>query len=43
MIGKIKGTLVEITSNVGLIETASGVFYQVYLPASMSSEIFHPA
>lgn len=34
MIGKIKGTLVEIESNVGLIETKSGVFYQVFLPAS---------
>ncbi len=35
MIGKIKGTLVEIDSNVGLIETMSGVFYQVYLPSSL--------
>lgn len=31
MIGKIKGTLTEIDGNVGLIETASGVFYNVYL------------
>jgi Holliday junction DNA helicase RuvA len=35
MIGKIKGTLVEIESNVGLIETKSGVFYQVFLPSSL--------
>lgn len=35
MIGKIKGTLVEIDSNQGLIETSSGIFYQVFLPASM--------
>lgn len=32
MIGKIKGILTEIDGNVGLIETASGVFYNVYLP-----------
>jgi len=31
MIGKIKGKLVEIENNLGLIETSSGVFYQVYL------------
>ncbi len=31
MIGKIKGKLVEIEGNVGLIETSSGVFYQVFL------------
>jgi len=31
MIGKIKGKLVEIEDNLGLIETSSGVFYQVYL------------
>lgn len=31
MIGKIKGTLTEIDGNVGLIETASGVYYNVYL------------
>jgi len=32
MIGKIKGKLAEIDGNIGLIETGSGVFYQVYLP-----------
>ena len=32
MIGKIKGILTEIDGNVGLIETPSGVFYQIYLP-----------
>ncbi len=31
MIGKIKGKLVELEGNVGLIETSSGVFYQVFL------------
>jgi len=33
MIGKLKGKLVEVDNNVGLIETSGGVFYQVYLPA----------
>jgi len=31
MIGKIKGKLVELTENFGLIETNGGVFYQIYL------------
>jgi Holliday junction DNA helicase RuvA len=31
MIGKIRGKLVEIENNIGLIETESGVFYQVHL------------
>jgi Holliday junction DNA helicase RuvA len=31
MIGKIKGTLVEVENNVGLVETISGIFYEVYL------------
>jgi len=31
MIGKIKGTLTEIDQNTGLIETASGTSYRVYL------------
>lgn len=31
MIGKIKGKLSEIHSNIALIETNSGVFYQLYL------------
>ena len=35
MIGKLKGKLVEIDKNIGLIETSGGVFYQVYLPYSL--------
>ena len=35
MIGKIKGTLVELDGNSGLIETTGGVFYQVYLTPSI--------
>lgn len=34
MIGKIKGILTEITGNTALVETTSGVFYEVMLPAS---------
>lgn len=37
MIGKLKGTLSEIDGNIGLIETASGVFYNVYLPPILLS------
>lgn len=37
MIGKIKGTLVETDNNSGLIETAGGVFYKVFLPAAILS------
>lgn len=37
MIGKIKGKLVEIDNNIGLIETASGISYQVYLTPSIIS------
>lgn len=32
MIGKLKGNLAEIEGNIGLVETVSGVFYNVYLP-----------
>jgi len=39
MIGKLKGKLVEVNGNVGLIETSGGVFYQVYLPSSISSKV----
>ena len=39
MIGKLKGKLVEVDGNVGLIETSGGVFYQVYLPPSLSSKV----
>lgn len=35
MIGKLKGKLVEVDKNIGLIETSGGVFYQVYLPPSL--------
>ena len=35
MIGKLKGKLVEVDKNVGLIETSGGVFYQVFLPPSL--------
>ena len=31
MIGKVKGKLVEIDGNLGLIETSGGVYYHVYL------------
>lgn len=31
MIGRIKGTLTELDGNVGLIETPSGIYYNVYL------------
>ena len=34
MIGKIKGKLVEVDKNVGLIETSGGVFYQIFLPTA---------
>ncbi|QQG43871.1 MAG: Holliday junction branch migration protein RuvA [Candidatus Roizmanbacteria bacterium] len=35
MIGKIKGKLSEIEENIGLIETAGGTFYEVFLPSSL--------
>jgi len=35
MIGKLKGKLVEVDKNIGLIETSGGVFYQVFLPTSL--------
>jgi len=35
MIGKIKGKLVEIDGNLGLIETSGGVYYHVYLTPSI--------
>jgi len=35
MIGKIKGKLAEMDKNIGYIETASGVFYKVYLPPQL--------
>ena len=42
MIGKIKGKLVEIDSNIGLIETASGLSYNVFLPSSLLSSLKFP-
>lgn len=38
MIGKIKGKLTEVSGNVGLIETASGVSYEIYLSPQIISE-----
>lgn len=38
MIGKLKGKLVEIDNNVGLIETSGGVFYEVFLTPSLISQ-----
>lgn len=37
MIGKLKGKLVEVDGNAGLIETAGGVFYRVFLTPSIIS------
>lgn len=38
MIGKIKGKLIELNGNVGLVETSSGVSYEINLtPALISS------
>ncbi len=41
MIGKLKGKLVEVDKNIGLIETSGGVFYQVFLPTSLLSSIIN--
>jgi len=38
MIGKLKGKLVYIENNVGLIETSGGVTYRVFLPPSLTSQ-----
>jgi len=35
MIGRIKGKLVEINGNVGLVETTSGLSYEVFLPPAL--------
>jgi Holliday junction DNA helicase RuvA len=37
MIGKIKGTLSEVEGNIGLVETASGVFYEVFLTPAITA------
>lgn len=42
MIGKIKGKLVEIDGNIGLIETAGGLSYNVFLPPSLLSSLKLP-
>jgi len=42
MIGKLKGKLVEVDGNIGLIETSSGVFYQVFLPTNLLSNFQPP-
>ena len=39
MIGKLKGKLSEVSGNVGLIETPSGVFYEVFLTPFLISHI----
>ena len=35
MIGKIKGHLIDLQENAGLIETTSGISYEVFLPAQL--------
>lgn len=37
MIGKIKGKLIEIEGNLGLIEVNGGLAFQVFLPPALSS------
>jgi len=39
MIGKIKGDLIEIDGNEGLIETSAGISYRVYLPTTLLSNV----
>lgn len=39
MIGKIKGILSEIDGNIGLVETTSGIFYEVYLTSHLTSHV----
>ncbi len=41
MIGRIKGTLVSVEGNVGLIETASGLSYEVFLQPSLLAHPFN--
>lgn len=38
MIGRVKGKLIELDGNVGLIETSSGLSYEVFLTASALSK-----
>lgn len=43
MIARIKGTLVEIEGNVGVIETTSGLSYEVFLhPSLLSRSVLSP-
>lgn len=35
MIGKLKGTIVEIEGNIGLLETSGGVFYEIFVTPSL--------
>lgn len=42
MIGKIKGKLLEIDGNAGLIETSSGLSYNVFLPPHLTSSFKLP-
>lgn len=42
MVGKIKGMLIEVEKNEGLIETASGLSYKVYLTNSILSTFIPP-
>lgn len=39
MVGRIKGKLIEVEGNVGLVETSSGLSYEVFLPPSL---LTHP-
>lgn len=43
MIGKIKGILAEIDGTVGLIETSTGIYYNVFLPPSILTTHIPPA
>lgn len=43
MIGKIKGKLVEVEKNIGLIETTSGLSYNVYLTPFLLSSCRPPS
>lgn len=42
MIGKLKGKLVEVDKNIGLIETSGGVFYKVFLSPYLTSSLKLP-
>ncbi len=43
MIGKIKGILTEVELNEGLIDTASGLSYRVFLTTSVLTSVFPPS